>query len=57
MGIFSAIGSFIMTPLYYVISAILVGFHKFFVFIGLPAEGGSAWALSIVGRRCSSGRY
>ena len=49
MGIFSAIGSFIMTPLYYVISAILIGFHKFFVLIGLPAEGGTAWALSIVG--------
>ena len=49
MGIFSAIGSFIMTPLYYVISAILIGFHKAFTAIGLSPEGGTAWALSIVG--------
>ncbi len=49
MGIFSAIGSFIMTPLYYVISAILIGFHKFFTAIGLSGDGGTAWALSIVG--------
>ncbi len=49
MGIFSAIGSFIMTPLYYAISAILIGFHKLFTAIGMPGEGGTAWALSIVG--------
>ena len=48
MGVFSAIGSFIMTPLYYVISAILIGFHKFFSLF-LSPEGGTAWALSIVG--------
>ena len=46
MGVFSAIGSFIMTPLYYVISAILIGFHKFFSLF-LSPEGGTAWALSI----------
>ena len=30
MGIFGDIGGFIMAPLYYVISVILVGFHKLF---------------------------
>ncbi|CAN5352737.1 membrane protein insertase YidC [soil metagenome] len=48
MGIFSAIGGFVMTPLYYVISAILIGFHKLFSTF-LSPEGGTAWALSIVG--------
>jgi YidC/Oxa1 family membrane protein insertase len=44
----SAIGSFIMTPLYYLISVVLVGFHK--VFGGIFGEtSGAAWALSIVG--------
>lgn len=49
MGIFSAIGSFIMTPLYYVVSAILVGFHELLTAIGLSSSGGTSWALSIVG--------
>jgi YidC/Oxa1 family membrane protein insertase len=45
---FSDIGSFIMTPLYYVTSAILLGFHK--VFGGLfGADSGIAWVLSIIG--------
>ena len=42
------IGSFIMTPLYYVISAVLVGFHKVLSTV-LPPESGAVWALSIVG--------
>ena len=49
MGFFSAIGSFIMTPLYYGISAILLAWHKVFTTIGLPADGGASWALSIIG--------
>ncbi len=48
MGFFSAIGSFIMTPLYYAISAIMLAFHRFFSLF-LDDEGGWAWALSIVG--------
>ncbi|HEX7738907.1 MAG TPA: membrane protein insertase YidC [Marmoricola sp.] len=49
MGFLGAIGHFIMTPLYYLVSAVLVGFHKVFVTLGLP--GGSAWnwTLSIIG--------
>lgn len=46
---FSAIGSFIMTPLYYAISAIMLGWHKLFTFLGLDERGGTAWALSIIG--------
>ncbi len=50
MGIFGDIGSFIMTPLYYVISVVLVGFHKLFTTVlGFDPAGGAAWALSIVG--------
>lgn len=49
MGFFSAIGSFIMTPLYYAISAIMLAWHKLFTLIGLDAGGGAAWALSIIG--------
>ncbi len=48
MGIFSDIGSFIMTPLYYIISAIMLGWHEVFSLV-LDPEGGLSWALSIVG--------
>ena len=30
MGFLGSIGSFIMTPLYYLISAVLIGFHRVF---------------------------
>lgn len=45
---FSSIGSFIMTPLYYVVSAGLVGFHSLFGRLFGP-ESGASWVLSIVG--------
>jgi YidC/Oxa1 family membrane protein insertase len=45
---FSAIGSFIMTPLYYLVSVILVGFHNVLGSI-FGERSGVAWALSIVG--------
>ncbi|EON22374.1 MULTISPECIES: membrane protein insertase YidC [Nocardioides] len=45
---FGAIGSFIMTPLYYAISFVLVGFHKVFGDWFGPASG-VAWVLSIIG--------
>jgi len=48
VGIFSDIGSFIMTPLYYAISAIMLGWHKLFSLV-LDPEGGLSWVLSIVG--------
>ncbi len=49
MGVFGDIGSFIMTPLYYAISAIMLGWHKLFETLGLDPTGGLSWALSIVG--------
>ncbi len=42
-----SIGGFIMGPLYYVISAILVGFHKVWGGVFGPAAG-AAWVLSII---------
>jgi len=44
---FSAIGSFIITPLYYLISVVLVGWHRVFGAIFGP-ESGASWALSII---------
>jgi YidC/Oxa1 family membrane protein insertase len=49
VGIFGDIGHFIMVPLYYVISAVLIGWHKLFTALGLDASGGLSWALSIIG--------
>ncbi|GCD90218.1 hypothetical protein NLS1_22240 [Nocardioides sp. LS1] len=48
MGIFGDIGHFIMTPLYYLVSAVLVGWHKVWGTV-FNADGGIAWALSIIG--------
>ena len=42
------IGHAIMTPLYYAISVVLVGWHRFWSLIFDPGSG-AAWALSIVG--------
>jgi YidC/Oxa1 family membrane protein insertase len=44
----SDIGSFIMTPLYYAVSGILLGWHRLFSTFMDPA-GGWTWVLSIVG--------
>jgi YidC/Oxa1 family membrane protein insertase len=44
----SDIGSFVMTPLYYLISVVLVGFHKVFGAL-FGQSSGISWALSIIG--------
>ena len=49
MGIIGDIGNFIMTPLYYAISAVLLGWHELFSAIGLDPAGGMSWVLSIIG--------
>ncbi len=41
--------SSIMQPLYFVVSAIMVGSHEALKFLGLPSAAGATWALSIVG--------
>ncbi|HET8603651.1 MAG TPA: membrane protein insertase YidC [Marmoricola sp.] len=48
MSFFSQIGSFIMTPLYYLISVVMVGFHTVFSQV-LNPNGAWAWGLSIIG--------
>jgi len=42
------IGHFILTPLYYAVSAVLLGWHELFSLV-LPAQGGMSWVLSIIG--------
>ncbi len=49
METLDSLGHFIMTPLYYAISAVMIAFHSFFSFLGLDPAGGLSWALSIVG--------
>ena len=49
MGIIGDIGHFIMVPLYYIISAVLLGWHKLFDLCGLDPAGGLSWTLSIIG--------
>lgn len=48
LDFFGDIGGFIMAPLYYVISAVLLGFHSLFGRAFGPASG-AAWVLSIIG--------
>jgi YidC/Oxa1 family membrane protein insertase len=48
VSFFSAIGGFIMQPLYYIISVVLVGWHQVWSRVFDPGSG-AAWALSIVG--------
>ena len=48
MSFFSNIGGFIMKPLYFLISAVMLGFHQVFGNIFGDASGAS-WALSIIG--------
>jgi YidC/Oxa1 family membrane protein insertase len=45
---FKGVGSFIMTPLYFLISAILLGWHRVWGELFGPASG-IAWVLSIIG--------
>ena len=42
------LGHFILVPLYYAISAILLGWHWLFSLV-LPEKGGMSWVLSIIG--------
>ena len=48
LDFFGTIGGAIMAPLYYVISAVLVGWHNVWGGIFGPASG-VAWVLSIIG--------
>jgi len=50
VGILGDLGGLIMTPLYYAISFIMVGWHTFLTdVVGMPADGGGTWILSVIG--------
>jgi YidC/Oxa1 family membrane protein insertase len=50
MNALKDVGALLMSPLYFAISAVLVGWHRFFAdVLGLDAGGGLAWALAIIG--------
>jgi YidC/Oxa1 family membrane protein insertase len=48
VGAIGDIGHFIMVPLYYIVSAVLLAWHWFFSLF-LDPHGGLSWALSIIG--------
>ena len=49
LGPLGTIGHYILTPLYYAISGVMLAWHWLFTQIGLDPEGGASWALSIIG--------
>ena len=50
MGFLGDIGHFIMTPLYYAISAVLVAWHWLLTnILQMDPDGGSTWVLAIIG--------
>ena len=49
LGPLGTIGHYILTPLYYAVSGVMLSWHWVFSHIGLDPDGGAAWALSIIG--------
>jgi YidC/Oxa1 family membrane protein insertase len=49
LGPLGTIGHYILTPLYYAISGVMLAWHKVFSILGLDPNGGASWALSIIG--------
>ena len=49
LGPLGTIGHYILTPLYYAVSGVMLGWHWVFSQIGLDPDGGASWALSIIG--------
>ena len=49
LDFFGTIGGAIMTPLYYAVSFVLVGFHRGLSSLGMDPAGGLTWVLSIIG--------
>ncbi len=48
MGFFTDLWGFIVAPLYFAISAVLIGWHNVWSQI-MPATSGASWVLSIIG--------
>jgi YidC/Oxa1 family membrane protein insertase len=49
LGPIGTIGHYILVPLYYAISGVMLAWHELFGLIGLDPKGGASWALSIIG--------
>ena len=49
LGPLGTIGHYILNPLYYAVSGVMLGWHWVFTQVGLDPEGGASWALSIIG--------
>ncbi len=49
LGPLGTLGHYILTPLYFAISGVMLAWHWLFTQIGLDPEGGASWALSIIG--------
>ena len=49
LGPLGTIGHYILTPLYYAVSGVMLSWHWLFTKIGLDPDGGASWALSIIG--------
>ena len=49
LGPLGTIGHYILTPLYYAVSGVMLTWHWIFSHIGLDPDGGTSWALSIIG--------
>jgi YidC/Oxa1 family membrane protein insertase len=49
LGPLGTIGHYILTPLYYAVSGVMLAWHWLFSNIGLDPDGGASWALSIIG--------
>ena len=49
LGPLGTIGHYILTPLYYAISGVMLAWHWLFTTIGMNPDGGASWALSIIG--------
>jgi YidC/Oxa1 family membrane protein insertase len=49
LGPLGTIGHYILTPLYYAVSGVMLAWHELFTLIGLDPAGGASWALSIIG--------
>ncbi len=49
LGPLGTIGHYILTPLYYAVSGVMLAWHELFTIVGFDPAGGASWALSIVG--------
>ena len=49
LGPLGTIGHYILNPLYYAVSGVMLSWHWLLSHLGLDPEGGASWALSIIG--------